>query len=90
MCHVSSLLDSSTSTYSCLWEGCKVYGKPSSSRGWVEKHVPLHGGKFAFPCIVEGCKHRFSSQVRQERSVFKWFIMVLNGDSLTDSPVNTD
>ena len=61
--HVIGQLESSASTYSCLWEGCKVFGKPSSSRGWVEKHVALHGGKFAFPCIVEGCRHRFSSQV---------------------------
>ena len=43
----------------------QVYGKKSSSRCWVEKHVPLHGGKFAFTCIVEGCKLRFSSQVRE-------------------------
>jgi hypothetical protein len=41
----------------------QVYDKKSSSRCWLEKHVPLHGGKFAFTCIVEGCKLRFSSQV---------------------------
>lgn len=71
--HVIGQLESSSSTYSCLWEGCKVFGKPSSSRGWVEKHVALHGGKFAFPCIVEGCRHRFSSQVMLERHVNNHF-----------------
>ena len=49
--------------YSCLWVGCKVYGKKSSSLKWLESHVPRHGGKFAYPCIVEGCRMRFSSQV---------------------------
>ena len=43
----------------------QVYDKKSSSRCWLEKHVPLHGGKFAFTCIVEGCKLRFSSQVHR-------------------------
>ena len=50
--------------YHCLWEGCKVFGKKSCSQSWLEKHVPTHGGKFAFACIVSGCKMRFSSQVR--------------------------
>jgi len=59
--------------YCCLWEGCKVYGKKSSSKGWLEKHVPQHGGKFAFPCIVEGCRSRFSSQAMLERHVNSHF-----------------
>lgn len=50
-------------SYQCLWEGCKVFGKRSCSRSWLEKHVPTHGGKFSFACIVSGCKLRFSSQV---------------------------
>ncbi len=49
--------------YECLWSGCKVYAKKSCSKSWLEKHVPTHGGKFAFACIVSGCKRRFSSQV---------------------------
>lgn len=52
--------------YVCLWEGCKVYGKKSCSKSWLEKHVPTHGGKFPFACIVSGCKQRFSSQVRED------------------------
>ena len=59
--------DNSTSNediqYKCLWEGCKVYGKGSSSKLWLEKHVMSHGGNKPFQCIVDGCKHRFGTQV---------------------------
>jgi len=72
--HVVGQLESGDSIkYCCLWEGCKVYGKKSSSKGWLEKHVPQHGGKFAFPCIVEGCRSRFSSQAMLERHVNSHF-----------------
>ena len=50
-------------SFRCLWDGCKVFDMVSSSRSWLEKHVPTHGGKFAFACIVSDCKMRFSSQV---------------------------
>ena len=50
--------------YKCLWSDCKVYNMASCSMSWLEKHVPIHGGKFSYPCIVSGCKMRFSSQVR--------------------------
>ena len=52
--------------YVCLWAGCKVHGKTSCSKSWLEKHVPTHGGKFNFACMVGGCKQRFTSQVREE------------------------
>lgn len=72
--HVSSQLGSGEcAKFSCLWLGCKVYGKESSSKCWLEKHVPHHGGKFAYPCIVESCKMRFSSQVMLERHVNSHF-----------------
>ena len=62
--HVSGQLEAGLeSGYSCLWQGCKVFGKKSSSKCWLEKHVPTHGGKLAFPCIVPDCRARFSSQV---------------------------
>ena len=54
--------------YVCLWAGCKVRGKTSCSKSWLEKHVPTHGGKFNFACMVGGCKQRFTSQVRQSES----------------------
>ena len=54
--------------YVCLWAGCKVRGKTSCSKSWLEKHVPTHGGKFNFACMVGGCKQRFTSQVRQREN----------------------
>ncbi len=50
--------------YKCLWEGCKVYGKGSCSKSWLEKHVTSHGGNKPFQCIVDGCKQRFGTQVK--------------------------
>ncbi|TRY73957.1 hypothetical protein TCAL_11348 [Tigriopus californicus] len=72
-CHViSQVFEQSgldSEVYQCLWEGCKVYAKKSCSKSWLEKHVPTHGGKFAFACIVSGCKMRFSSQKILQRHV---------------------
>jgi len=59
--------------YKCLWEGCKVYGKGSSSKLWLEKHVMSHGGNKPFQCIVDGCKHRFGTQSLLERHVNNHF-----------------
>jgi len=59
--------------YKCLWEGCKVYGKGSSSKLWLEKHVMSHGGNKPFQCIVDGCKHRFGTQTLLERHVNNHF-----------------
>ena len=56
--------------YKCLWEGCKVYGKGSSTKSWLEKHVIAnHGGSKPFQCIVDGCKERFGTQTLLERHV---------------------
>ena len=55
--------------YVCLWAGCKVHGKTSCSKSWLEKHVPTHGGKFNFACMIGGCKQRFTSQVREEGTI---------------------
>ena len=49
--------------YVCQWEGCKVQGRCSSSRAWLERHVLTHGGNKPFLCIVESCEQRFNSQV---------------------------
>ena len=55
--------DDSTVRFKCFWEGCKVFGKGSSSKSWLEKHVTNHGGNKPFQCIVDGCHQRFSTQV---------------------------
>jgi hypothetical protein len=49
----------------CQWQGCKVQGRTSCSRRWLERHVLSHGGNKPFRCIVDGCGCRFSSQVRR-------------------------
>lgn len=54
-----------TGPFACLWTGCKVYGRKSCSRTWLERHVLPHGGKRTYKCIVDGCGQRFPSQVRQ-------------------------
>ncbi|KYN09405.1 Zinc finger protein jing like protein [Trachymyrmex cornetzi] len=53
----------------CQWQGCKVQGRTSCSRRWLERHVLSHGGNKPFRCIVDGCGCRFSSQTALERHV---------------------
>ena len=62
--HVEGQLEAES--FRCLWVGCKVYEKASCSVSWLERHVLTHGGHKPFKCIVEGCGHRFTSQVRHE------------------------
>lgn len=54
----------------CLWRGCKVFGKPSMSRHWIERHVlESHSGPKPFKCIVDGCGQRFRTQNQLEKHV---------------------
>ncbi|CAK1578037.1 unnamed protein product [Parnassius mnemosyne] len=59
--------------YVCQWEQCKVRGKPSCSRLWLERHALSHGGNKPFKCIVDGCDRRFSTQTLLERHVNNHF-----------------
>ncbi|XP_053599753.1 zinc finger protein jing homolog isoform X2 [Plodia interpunctella] len=59
--------------YVCLWQKCKVRGKPSCSRLWLERHALSHGGNKPFKCIVDGCGRRFSTQILLERHVNNHF-----------------
>ncbi|XP_037870818.1 uncharacterized protein LOC119629350 isoform X3 [Bombyx mori] len=59
--------------YVCLWSQCKVRGKPSCSRLWLERHALSHGGNKPFKCIVDGCERRFSTQILLERHVNNHF-----------------
>ncbi|KAJ2950834.1 hypothetical protein O0L34_g9107 [Tuta absoluta] len=59
--------------YVCLWMGCKVRGKPSCSRLWLERHAMSHGGNKPFKCIVDNCDRRFSTQILLERHVNNHF-----------------
>ncbi|XP_031338197.1 uncharacterized protein LOC116167097 [Photinus pyralis] len=68
--------------YVCLWLGCKVHGRTSCSRTWLERHVLAHAGTKPFRCIVEGCGMRFNSQLSLERHV--------NGHFNTDGTQNAN
>nr|CAI5869153.1 unnamed protein product [Callosobruchus analis] len=59
--------------YVCLWLGCKVHGRTSCSRSWLERHVLAHAGTKPFRCIVDGCGQRFNSQLMLERHVNSHF-----------------
>ncbi|XP_060800564.1 zinc finger protein jing isoform X2 [Amyelois transitella] len=59
--------------YVCLWQQCKVRGKPSCSRLWLERHALSHGGNKPFKCIFDGCGRRFSTQILLERHVNNHF-----------------
>lgn len=61
-------------TFICLWTGCKVFGKPSCSRTWLERHVLSHGGNKPYKCIVDNCGQRFSSQVCA--MIFDYFLFL--------------
>ena len=59
----------------------QVYGRGSSSRSWLEKHVVAnHGDNKPFQCIVDGCRQRFGTQMLLERHVNNHF-KVSNGNN---------
>ncbi|XP_013411983.1 zinc finger protein AEBP2 isoform X1 [Lingula anatina] len=60
----------------CLWEGCKVFNKPSCSYNWLERHILHHSGDKPFKCIVDGCGMRFTSQTGLERHVNSHFTII--------------
>ncbi|RWS06845.1 zinc finger protein aebp2-like protein [Dinothrombium tinctorium] len=72
--------------YVCLWEGCKVYGKGSLSRSWLERHVLQHSGPRPFKCIFEGCGARFKARSALERHVNAHFNGSLNETGGKDVP----
>jgi len=68
-------------SYVCLWDGCKVYNRPSTLRSWLERHVVSHLGVRPYPCIVAGCGQRFSSQQALTRHVNAHFGADVSGFS---------
>lgn len=56
-------VNSQAAPFSCRWANCKVHGRESCSRKWLERHVLSHGGSKLFKCIFEKCRMRFGSQV---------------------------
>ncbi|XP_037042691.1 zinc finger protein jing homolog [Bradysia coprophila] len=62
--------------FTCQWSGCKVHGRESCSRRWLERHVLSHGGSKQFKCIVDGCGLRFGSQLALQKHVNGHFTTV--------------
>ena len=56
-------------SFVCLWNGCKVYNRPSCLLTWLERHIVSHLGDKPYCCIVAGCGTRFASQAMLERHV---------------------
>ncbi|XP_072045936.1 zinc finger protein AEBP2-like [Amphiura filiformis] len=54
--------DKSVKKFVCLWDGCKVYNTPSSSRTWLMKHILDHCGDKPFRCVFGGCTLSFRTQ----------------------------
>ena len=63
----------STSNYVCFWQGCKVYGKSSLCKSWLENHVLQHSGPRPFKCIFENCGQRFKTRSLLEKHVNNHF-----------------
>ena len=72
--------------YVCLWEGCKVFNKPSRSRTWLTKHMNSHTGDKPFKCVIGGCKLSFSSQEGLARHVQSHFKEVKQKHCRGESP----
>ena len=55
--------------FRCFWKDCSVYGNPSCSFNWLERHVIDHVDQKPFMCIFNGCKRRFRTEALRERHV---------------------
>ncbi|VDO00485.1 unnamed protein product [Rodentolepis nana] len=72
--HVSPQIDSKSSTFVCLWKGCKVFGQHSVSSNWLVRHVQEHSeakGK-PFSCMFSDCCQRFSSSSLLQRHIDRY------------------
>lgn len=58
-------VNTQTGPFTCNWADCRVKGRESCSRKWLERHVLSHGGSKVYKCIFEKCRMRFGSQVSE-------------------------
>ncbi|EDO41153.1 predicted protein, partial [Nematostella vectensis] len=59
--------------YVCLWQGCKVFNKPSCSHSWLSKHMNSHTGDKPWKCVIGGCSLSFASCEGLSRHVSQHF-----------------
>ena len=64
-----NVVNAEEQSFVCLWNGCKVYNRPSCLLTWLERHIVSHLGDKPYCCIVAGCGARFASQAMLERHV---------------------
>lgn len=64
-----NVVNAEEQSFVCLWNGCKVYNRPSCLLTWLERHIVSHLGDKPYCCIVTGCGARFASQAMLERHV---------------------
>ncbi|XP_071799781.1 zinc finger protein AEBP2-like [Asterias amurensis] len=67
--HAQKQVDKGVKKYVCLWDGCKWFNTPSSSRSWLFKHVLPHCGDKPFRCLLAGCLMSFPTESGQLRHV---------------------
>jgi hypothetical protein len=65
--------------FKCMWKGCSVIGRMSSSYLWLERHVIDHVDSKPFICIFNGCKRKFRTEAARERHVQTHINMSENG-----------
>ncbi|CAH8585838.1 unnamed protein product [Schistosoma turkestanicum] len=85
--HVVPQLSSRRKYFSCLWQDCRVFGRPSVSAAWLEQHILHHTdakGK-PFRCIFDACTLRFSTSTLLERHVQRTHMRTnrISSDSLS-------
>lgn len=52
---------------SCQWSECPMYGKKSRTAVLFDRHVQSHTQALLYPCIMDNCTMRFSSEKRLEK-----------------------
>ncbi|XP_065577990.1 uncharacterized protein LOC136038658 isoform X2 [Artemia franciscana] len=76
--HINGESEESYGNFTCQWAGCRVQGRSSKCRNWLERHVLFHvdckpSCLKPFSCIVDGCGLRFGSQLMLQRHVNSHF-----------------
>ncbi|CAF1052440.1 unnamed protein product [Brachionus calyciflorus] len=56
------LSQKSCKKFHCLWKGCNVYDRPSTSFMWLERHVTDHIDLRPYSCLFSGCNRKFRTE----------------------------
>lgn len=53
-CHMIVCVCVCFQVFVCLWKGCKVYNRPSTSQSWLQRHMLTHSGDKPFKVVTPG------------------------------------